>query len=168
MRLLQQEGWIPPVQPAGPAALTTPFRTKVALATFAAGKEVLQDVEWGGLTGFDDEGTTRLSPNAQARFVVLRVPSPLIWYYAGEHRTEIPVADRAAAEGGTIPVVSLDPLLPGFDVAAACVFPADDATAALFDSTPPTKDNLGHLRHFPNFGDARWVRPENVRVLQRL
>ncbi|RJO78429.1 hypothetical protein D5S18_05955 [Nocardia panacis] len=168
VRQQHEEVWIPPAQQAGPAALTTPFRTKVALATFAAGRETLQDVEWGGVTGFDDEGTTRVPDAAAARFIVLRVPSPVIWYDSGiQHRTDIPVQDRPAAAGGAIPVVNLDPSIPFYDVAAACVFPADDATAALFDGTRPTKDNLGLLRHFPNFTDARWVRPENIRILQR-
>ncbi|TWE21912.1 uncharacterized protein DUF4157 [Kitasatospora atroaurantiaca] len=167
-RVRQEEMWIPPVQQAGPAAMARPF-PRAALATFAVGRAILQDVEWGGLTGFDDEGTTKLTVPAdvQPRFIVMRVPSPLRWFYEGVHDTVIPVEERAAAEGGSIPVVNLDPSMPFADVSAACVFPADDDTAALFAAGPPTRDNLGHLRGRVNLQEARWVRPENIQVLGR-
>jgi hypothetical protein len=81
--------------------------------------------------------------------------------------SDIPVAQRNAAEGGPIPVVNLDDFNLFGDVHAACVFPADDVTDALFGTSPATKDNLQQIR-YPNFRRARWVRPGNVRVLQRL
>jgi len=166
-RMSTSMAWIQPRQPTGVSHLRTPFAI-VALGTFARGRETLQDVMWGGEFGFDDEGETTLGslPEGAFEFFILRVPTELIWYYGIEEVSTVPVQDRAAAEGGTVPVVGLDPHLRSFDVSAACVFPADVATDILFSPTPSTKDNLGQIRYV-NFGKARWVRPENIRVIRR-
>src|SRR6185437_5596806 len=103
------------------------------------GRAILQDVEWGGITGFDDEGTSPLRGGESARFLILRVPRVVAFYNGGvRYDVNVPVEQRAAHAGGSIPVVNLDPSLPGYDVSAACLFPADDTTDALFDSTTPT------------------------------
>jgi hypothetical protein len=149
-------------------ALRTPFPA-IALATFGAGRARLQHVAWGGVTGFDDEQELSLSVPADVRprFLVLRVPSTISWFHGRMQSSSVPVTSRTAADGSSIPVVDLDPVL-GWDVTAACVFPADRATDRLFGTTPATHDNLGQLRSYTNFRKARWVRPENVRVLRRL
>ncbi len=168
-REVTQETWIPPAAAPGIGSIQTPF-SRFATGTFA-GAAVLQNVEWGGIDGFDDEGTTNLQVPAgvQPRFIIL-TPPPVIRFFNGgfQHSVTIPVARQNAAGGGQVPVVSLDPDMPGFNVSAACVFPADDATDALFMTARATKDNLGQLRVYPNFGKARWVRPANIRVLDGL
>jgi hypothetical protein len=161
---LTQEIWIPPSAPASPALLRTPFRTS-GLGRFAANRTILQDVEWGGLTGFDDEGTTSLSNAASARFLVLSVPQRL-FFYNGTIRSDvdIPVEQRPPHAGPAIPTVNLDPRMPRYDVHAAALFPVDDDTDALFATAPATRDNLGQLDHYTNFGKVRWARPENLDI----
>jgi hypothetical protein len=160
--------WIPPIRPASVAVVRTPFRA-VAVGTFVAGRAQLQDVEWNGLSGFDDEGKTtlRLSEGLTPRFLILGLPKEFHWFYIVWHTSSLPLQERPAAEGGNVPVVALDPSMPFWNVAAAFVFPADDATDALFDTAPPTRDNLRHIRYV-NFSRGRWVRPENTKVLRRM
>jgi hypothetical protein len=126
----------------------------------------LQDVEWNGILGFDDEGTTRLKPAADATpaFIILDPPELLRWRNDGrEIKTKLP-REWQPAEGGKVPVVNLDPDIPFFHVTAAMVFPADDDTEELFETARATKDNLGQLSHYTNFRMVRWVRPENIRI----
>lgn len=163
-----QEVWIPPLVAPSVRDIRTPFPS-AALATFASGRTTLQDVEWGGITGFDDEGTSSLTGAAGARFLVLRVPSTLSFFASGSsHDVSIPVEERAAHAGGNVPVVNLDPSFPGSNVAAACLFPADDATASIFATARATRDNLGLLRGYPNFRRVRWARPEDIDVVERI
>jgi hypothetical protein len=164
-----QQIWIQLVIPPSVRDIRTPFPS-VALATFADGQSVLQDVEWGGITGFDDEGTSRLSLGQQSpRFLILRVPNKLHFFNGGIRvDVDIPITQRGAQSGGAIPAVNLDPTIPGFNVSAACVFPADDATDLLFAAAIATHDNLGQLDIYTNFGKVRWVRPEHVKVLQTI
>jgi len=165
---ITQHSWIPPIIAPSVKDLRTPFRS-IALATFADGRSVLQDVEWGGVSGFDDEGTSSIPIGVPSRFLILKVPDKIVFYNGGIRvEVNIPIVNRAAQAGGTVPVVDLDPYLPGFNVSAACIFPADDLTAALFAGTIPTHDNLGQLRTFTNFGKARWVRPENIKIQEFL
>jgi hypothetical protein len=166
MREITQTNWIPPTVTPSVRAVRTPF-PRVATGTFVAGRAVLQDVTWGGIRGFDDEGTSSLTVPAGhiPRFHVLQVPA-VMHFYNGSLRQEvnIPVEQRSAHSGGNIPVVNLDPYLPGFDTAAACIFPVDDDTDSLFDATVPTHDTTGQLRIYNNFGKVRWVLPENIDV----
>ncbi|HVU78836.1 MAG TPA: DUF4157 domain-containing protein [Gaiellaceae bacterium] len=162
-REIQQEIWVPPTTPVGPQYLRTPFRT-AALARFAAGRTTLQDVEWGGITGFDDEGTTSLADAASARFFVLRVPRSVSFDNGGiRYDVNVPVEERAPHAGAAIPTVNLDPVMPG-DVHAAALFPADEETDALFATAHATYDNLGQLDHYTNFDKVRWARPENLDI----
>ncbi|MET0463422.1 MAG: DUF4157 domain-containing protein [Chitinophagaceae bacterium] len=163
---ITQANWIPPQVAPSVRAIRTPF-PRVATGTFVTGRAILQDVNWGGITGFDDEGTSSLTVGAGQTpgFFILQVPS-VMHFFNGSIRQDvnIPVEQRSAHTGGNIPVVDLDPYLPGYDTTAACVFPADDETDRLFDATVPTHDTLGQLRIYNNFGKARWVLPENIDV----
>jgi hypothetical protein len=165
-REISQASWIPPVVAPSIRAIRTPF-PRAAAGTFVAGQAILQDVNWGGITGFDDEGTSSLSVQAgqTPRFHILQIPA-VMHFFNGSIRQEvnIPVEQRSAHSGGNIPVVNLDPYIPGYDTVAACVFPADDETDRLFDATVPTHDTLGQLQIYNNFGKARWVLPENIVV----
>jgi hypothetical protein len=165
-----QKYWIEPLLPLGIVGMQIPL-PKVAVATFAADRQYLQDVEWNGVFGFDDESETKLKvpPNITPQFFVLQPPSVIYWFnVAGRHQTSIPVLTKAASEGGAIPVVDLDPSIPFFHVTAGMVFPADDNTDALFASTRETTDDFNNLGTFVNFDRVRWVRPENTRVFRML
>lgn len=169
-RKFKEEVWIPPVIAPTARVIRKPFPS-YALATFVPGNAMLQQVEWNGILGFDDEGSSslKIGKNTEAKFLVLHVPEQINFLHAGSwYDVNIPNKMGSAQQGGSIPVVNLDPVLPGFNVSAACVFPADEFTAALFNRTRATKDNLGQLRNFVNFGKVRWVRPENIKVLQVL
>jgi hypothetical protein len=169
-RITTQEIWIPPAQPVGVAALRTPF-PPCAIGTFASGMARLQDVEWGGVTGFDDEGETTLrlvAGSTPAEFVILRPVATIHWFNgSARFTTDIPLVIRTTADGSDLTVVDLDPWVPG-KVSAAMVFPADDSTDQLFSQAPPTRDNLNQLRGYLNFAKVRWVRPENIRIVRRL
>ncbi|AMG31544.1 DUF4157 domain-containing protein [Grimontia hollisae] len=161
-----QTVWIPPIQRAATRALRTPF-PREELATFATGRAELQHVEWGGITGFDDESTHSLTlGNTSPRFYILRIPDELVFMNGSERvSVDIPITFRSAHQGGAIRVVNLDPAFPGYNVSAALVFPADNATERLFSQTPATRDNLRQLRSYTNIRKARWVRPENIQLL---
>ncbi|MCI0335949.1 MAG: PIN domain-containing protein [Acidobacteria bacterium] len=170
-RTSTQEIWIPPVQPVGVAALRTPFPPS-AVGTFASGAaSKLQDVEWGGVTGFDDEGETTLQLRAGStppEFVILRPPAVIHWFNGtARYNTDIPLVTRTTSDGSDLTVVDLDPWMPG-NVSAAMVFAADDATDHLFVQGPPNHDNLNQLRGYVNIGKLRWVRPEYICILRRL
>ncbi|NOX53130.1 MAG: hypothetical protein GXP27_01555 [Planctomycetes bacterium] len=163
--------WFPPQRRVGPAALRRPFPV-VATATFLPGRARLQDVKFGTLQGFDDEGVTTLPiPRggvAHYRFDILRPPSSVVFRdgpVVGP--MNIPVVTVSAGGGSQrIPVVDLDTTLGS--VKAAMVFPLNDVTARAFWAAPATAmDPPGAIRGFVNFDRIRWVRPENIRVLQK-
>jgi len=159
--------WRPPQQLASIVAISTPF-PRVAVGTFMSGLARLQDVEWAGVFGFDDEGQTTLNlpPGITPRFLILSLPKEFEWFIGTDRMTKsIPIELRKAGEGGNIPVVNLDPVIPFSNVAAACVFPADDTTKALFENTPATRDTTGQI-HYTNFTEVRWVRPENIKLIE--
>jgi hypothetical protein len=167
-----QEVWIPPIRPAGVAALRTPF-PPMAIGRFASGiASKLQNVNWGGVTGFDDESevTLRLvAGSTPAEFVILRPPAIINWFNGGiAMSTDIPLVTRTTAGGTDLTVVDLDPWIPFGTATAAMVFPSDDATDLLFRQAPATFDNLSQLRRYTNIGKMRWVRPENIRVSRRM
>ncbi|ODX28612.1 hypothetical protein BBM02_20405 [Vibrio parahaemolyticus] len=86
---------------------------------------------------------------------------------------DMPITFSSAHQGGAVRVVNLDSAFPGYNVSAALVFPADNATERLFShaterlfsQTSPTRDNLRQLRSYTNIRKARWVRPENIQLL---
>jgi predicted nucleic acid-binding protein len=162
-RSFTQETWIPPVQPAGVATLRTPFPPQ-AIGTFATAR--LQDVEWGGVTGFDDEGETTLNVSGSIELLILRPPSVIHWFNGTiRMETSIPLVARVTADGSTITAVDLDPWMPG-DVSAVPVFPINDAADRVLSQGRATHDNLNQLRVFVNFQKVRWVRPGNLRILR--
>lgn len=169
VREFKQEVWLPPSVTPSVRSIRAPW-PRAALATFREGTAQLQDVEWGGVTGFDDEGSSPLDvpEGLRPRFLVLQVPRTLTFFNGSVPvKVDIPIRTVPAAAGGSIPVVDLDPWVPFANVRAACVFPADDATQDLFGTARATKDNLNQLGIYPNFSRARWVRPEHVRVLPK-
>ncbi|EGR1392940.1 hypothetical protein BGM03_23295 [Vibrio parahaemolyticus] len=78
---------------------------------------------------------------------------------------DMPITFSSAHQGGAVRVVNLDSAFPGYNVSAALVFPVDNATERLFSQTSPTRDNLRQLRSYTNIRKARWVRPENIQLL---
>jgi hypothetical protein len=133
---------------------------------------MLQGVVWNGVSGFDDLWERKLEvPDIMTpSFLILKPPDKIRWWYqAGQNavvqmETEIPVVWRAAASGGKVPAVDLDPYMPFFSVAAAMVFPADDDTDDLVATRNPTQDNLGQLGRYLNVRQMRWVRAEHIRI----
>ncbi|MCB0112017.1 MAG: hypothetical protein KDE53_39105, partial [Caldilineaceae bacterium] len=160
--------WIPPLQPATVGTLQTPF-PKVGFGIFAVNAATLQDVEWGGVTGFDDDGQTRLQLPASpvARFILLDPPQTINWFWGRRLRqTSISIVHRRTAVGQhTVKAVDLDPRNPFGNVAAVPVFPYDTFTDRLFQTAPATRDNLNQLAQYSNIGKMRWVRPENIVVV---
>ena len=166
---IKQEVWIPPKQKPLTVNLRTPF-PMVAVATFAPGKAKVQGVEWSGKLGFDDGSHHKLSvpQGADVQMVVLRPPASITFPNGRwRHEESLPLVMRKTSDGTNIEVVDLDPVLP-WNVTAAMVFPANEATARLFRGTRTTKDNLRQLRFYTNFSRVRWVRPENLKILRKL
>ncbi len=165
-----QQVWIPPIVAPGVSAIRTPFPS-IALGTFAEGRAILQDVEWGGITGFDDEDTSslRLTPGQNPRFLILQVPPIVRFFNDGiRYDVNVPVEQRPTKLGAVVPVVNLDPVVPFSNVSAACIFPVDDATDEIFSSAKPTYDNRNQLGIYVNFGKVRWARPENIIIPSRI
>lgn len=146
--------WEQPKVASKPSELRTPFPKRV-LAGAPERTLVLQDVKWGP-DGFDDEGTSTVSVGQDGTFsfFVLAVPPRLALH-------TIPVRDRGAI-GGTVPAVNLDPDNP-FNVHAAAVFPANEATLHAFEQARQLEAEVP----FPplaNISLLRWVRPQYVRI----
>jgi hypothetical protein len=169
-RIIQNKKWIPPLRPASVTAYQTPFPV-VAIGTFAAGKTKLQEVSWSDVVAFDDERENSLTVPAGVtpKFLIMMPPKKFV-FNSSTLATDMPVEERSASEGGSIPVVNLDPVLQKLglgNASAACVFPADDDTANLFKATPSTTDPLYQIKAV-NFSIVRWVRPENIKVIHKL
>jgi len=180
--------WLKPKEPTDVSRLKLPLGTKVAgLATFVPGKEKLVRVKFSGPAGFDDKLSSRQSLDVPAgmtpRFYYLWPPDE-ISYFDGKMKT-VSVnwtfsddADESMAEinyvakaWSGIPVVKLDSWINpstwfGDDGAvAAMVWPADNSTANLFQTSSPTGDNYGFLAS-QSISLLRWIRPEFVRVIK--
>jgi hypothetical protein len=161
---VSQQLWIPPPQPVEAMPPKPPLPV-FGLATFSSRTPTLQDVEWSNLGGFDDEGTTRLTipEGIEARFFVLQIPAEVASVIPRERDPEIKKQLVPQELRGGIPVVRLDPTMPFFNVAAAALFPADQATADLFGMAPRTTQ-LGPLL-IEDFDLVRWARPEQIIML---
>jgi hypothetical protein len=175
---LFERHFIPPTRPLDAMQLHTPF-PKIGLATFVPGRERLQDVRFRGIWGFDDASETKLkvNPGTTPQFLFLEAPTSVA-FFNGRMRmeTDIELAWMYPAELSatpvksalTLPFVELDTtnwlFRPFFPTRAGMIFPADAATARLFQTTSPTGDK-GTLP-YPNMHLVRWVRRENVRLLR--
>jgi hypothetical protein len=151
--------------------MAVPF-PRFALARFVPGREAVQGVTWDGVQGFDQTVMVQALRDAgDARFYVLDFPSALaLRTTRGEVPDSVPRVLRSAHGGERIPVVDLDTLLPG-NVAAAFVFPANERALELFERTRGTEmDPTLHrlFAGYENFSMGRWVRPENIEVIERL
>ncbi|MEW8492464.1 MAG: hypothetical protein AB2604_01560 [Candidatus Thiodiazotropha taylori] len=161
--------WIPPRRRSNVGNLQKPFRV-VGRGIFPTNQAVLQDVEWGGITGFDDSGQTRLRlpTSPQPRFFILEPPQRIQWPHGRRIRTtDIPVITRRSNNGQNLKAVDLDPVIPIADTAAVPVFPVDNFTDRLFRTAAATQDNLRQLRFYLNINRVRWVRPNNIWVMGR-
>lgn len=173
LEISSQLTFIPPINPVDMRKLRTPF-TAYALGTFVSGKASLIRVAWKGVFGFDEAGDVKLGGDAEtARFLLLIAPNEITWFNGTDRNSaDVPLDWKAAGSvaphaSNQISVVDLD---RGFfnvgDDTAAMIFPADAPTARLFESVGPTRDSTGQIRTYVNFDKVRWVRPQNVYVLQ--
>ncbi len=97
---------------------------------------------WGGISGFDDEGSTKIKLRGSEKFYILTPPKLISWLNSSvKYSTKIPILYVSSGSGGNIPVVNLDPIMIG-NVKAAMVFPANAVTDNAFQSTKSTSDNL--------------------------
>ncbi len=168
-KMVSSERWYPPAQPVGVDQLPTPY-PKLALAGFAFGKAKLQDVEWNGTFGFDDEGETTLTTgNSIPSFFILKPPPEIKWVTSAwaTDRHSPPLLEVDTSKGGKITVVNLDPDLKFWGVSAAMVFPANEETWVIFQQGPETKGSTGQLGR-QNINKLRWVRPENLEIIRRI
>ena len=177
-QMLFERHFIPPTQPLDVMRLHTPF-PKIGLAAFVPGRERLQGVRFRGTWGYDDtsETTLKVSPGTTPQFLFLEAPSNVV-FFNGKMRmdTDIELAWMYPAELSatpvksplTLPFVELDTtnwlFRPYFPTRAGMIFPADNATARLFQTTAPTGDK--GVLPYPNMHIVRWVRRENVRLLR--
>ena len=177
-QMLFERHFIPPAQPLDVLQLQTPF-PRIGLATFVTGCEKLQGVRFRGTRGFDHTRETRLevSPGTGPQFLFLEAPANVV-FFNGSMRTvtDIELAWLHPAELSATPVksplslpfVELDTtnwfLRPIFPARAGMVFPADAATARLFQTTAATGDS--RVLPYPNMHLVRWVRCKNIRLLR--
>jgi hypothetical protein len=182
--------WHKPKAPLDVRRLRLPYGTTVAgLATFVPGKEKLVRVRfrtsWGG--GFDDRLHSRetldVPKGMTPRFFYLWPPEKINYRFGNGVSTQdidwaiSDDADESAAEidvtrklNKGIPVVKLDSHINpstwfSEGATAAMIWPADNATANLFQTTAATLDNNNYLGGL-GYRLVRWVRPEFVRVLK--
>jgi hypothetical protein len=177
--------WIKPRAPLDIKKLQLPVGTEVAgLATFVPGKEKFVRVDYSILGGFDDRTISRqilhVPEGMMPRFFYLWPPKYIAYMYNGFVRqadvdsTISGDADESAnvmikpLKG--IPVVKLDSHINpstwfSDGATAAMVWPADNSTANLFQTTRPTHDPNALLAG-SGYNMVRWVRPEFIRVLR--
>jgi hypothetical protein len=174
--IIPQSFWIEPRQPVDVTKLRAPF-PKDALATFVPGRATLMDVEWRGVTGFDDKGRRDLDvPDwLTPQFFVLRAPSKIRFWHGGggyPDTKELDLAGEWPAETVVkgppllVTTVELDSWINPRSKSAAIVFPANEATKWLFEKAPRTRDISGQLYAFNDLDLVRWVEPENMRILR--
>ena len=117
--------------------------------------------------GFDDEGNESIDqkkfPGVTPRFYVLDYLNMDDYFSYGNFRKSNPKTKGVTADGTTIPLFNMDPLLGSF-VKLAMIFPMDNATEKVFQKTTPTI-NWSRLSHLvPNFSRVRWVAAEDIRM----
>src|SRR5262249_55526389 len=148
--------WKRPKAPLDISRLKLPFGTTAAgIAAFLPGKEKVTKVKFSVLFGFDDRMRSRewldIPAGVTPRFLYLWPPNEISYFDSGANRYKTATVhwkfskepqwdavDFAAAFG--IPVVSLDSWINPNDTTVAMVWPADNATANLFQTTRATDD----------------------------
>ena len=182
--------WHKPKAPLDVRRLPIPYGTSAAgLATFVPGKEKLVRIRFrtsmGG--GFDDRMFSRetldVPKGMTPRFFYLWPPEKINYRDGNKISTQDidwTISDEADESGAAIdatrklqkgiPVVRLDSRVNpstwfSDGATAAMVWPADNATANLFQKTPATADPGNYLAGL-GYRLLRWVRPEFVRVLK--
>ena len=158
--------WIEARRPVNPPPPAPPFPA-VSLATFRSPNPTLIDVAWA-LTpfGFDDLGTMPLDvpPGFEPRFYVLKLPATM--------ESAVPSVANPGFERGAIaqttrdglPVARLDVYVPFDHDTAAAIYPADAATAAVFQGVPATR-HWRLLDCVPGFDLVRWVSVDQITVI---
>jgi hypothetical protein len=174
LTITHKKTFIEPTKAVDVRKVQTPF-TPYAIGTFVTGRARLMRVEWKGIFGFDEIGDVKLDvPTGMTpRFLLLVAPNEIEFLNGRiRHPTRVPVEWQDAASAAIhytrpISVVDMDRgvLNLGHDT-AAMIFPADNATARLFDGVGRMRDNKGQLT-FTNIGMLRWARPGNIHVLQK-
>lgn len=169
----EKVAWIPPATPIDPSKLPTPFPAE-ALATFVAGQDLVMDVKWRGLAGFDDAGETRLgvANRLEPLFLVLSAPTQ-IKFNNGllQHTANIDLIWEWPEESEVLKLLPLTTVQldaswrPFAHTSAAMVYPADEYTTALFSKAPPIKGTAGQL-YYKGLEHVRFVEPEHIRVLR--
>jgi len=166
-RKFAQELWLPPLEKSELNLARLPFPA-VARARFHLGNSAeakFQLVDFNVIGGFDDihEKSIKL-PNARnAEFVILRPPSEVFWYTKNGRQTlRVPLKTLPTANKNEIAVVDLDPYSP-FHAAAAMCFPVDDWAQTVFSVIRSTDGS--RILTYTNFGMIRWIRAENIHLL---
>lgn len=162
--------WIPPKQAPPPEVMYAPFR-KVAVAKFADIANIrFQKVSFAEIGGFDEKGqdekvdATRWKTIADDyRFIVMEMPSSVPYRDVAGHRDtmSVPLSARRT-RGGDVPVILLDD-----DTPAVAVWPVGENVQKLFSLMRPINDKEGRLM-ITNIRFVRWLRPEQVEVVQSL
>lgn len=169
----EKVAWIPPATPIDPSKLPTPFPAE-ALATFVAGQDLVMDVKWRGLAGFDDAGETRLgvANRLEPLFLVLSAPTQIKFNNGSlQHTANIDLIWEWPEESEVLKLLPLTTVQldaswrPFAHTSAAMVYPADEYTTALFSKAPPIKGTAGQL-YYKGLEHVRFVEPEHIRVLR--
>jgi hypothetical protein len=160
--------WIPAVQPAEATPEPAPYPA-VAHATFTSREPRLTTVGWTfwPFPGFDDVGgetVLDVPEGVEPRFFVLQVPAQVS---ATDHQaraqTHTAGIDQEIRNG--VPVVLLDEYVPGGNDAAAAIYPADAATARLFDTTPMLQNWASIVPHRTTLTRIRWVSADQIQLV---
>jgi hypothetical protein len=152
-----EEIWLPPVKAPKVSELSVPFPT-VARATFA-GKPARTDVWYDG-EAFHTYGEIPLAvpEGVTPQFLILKPPKSI-------GREDIPVSERSASSGESLPVVELKGL-PFTHETAVFVFPADEETNRILQQGPAVFVSAFFPNELANMSLVRWIAPQKIRVLK--
>jgi hypothetical protein len=172
--------WIPPKKPVDVSKLRTPWPA-IALGTFRQGKEKVTRVKFSFAFGFDDKMFSREWLNIPAgvtpKFLILSPPAKLDYFDPGakkwrkkdipqEYSKKMDTANASISDPfwRGIPAIELDSWINPGDATVVPVYPADNATAKLFQATAAT-DHGGLLSNL-RLELVRWVKPEFIRIIR--
>jgi hypothetical protein len=180
--MFSESVWVRPRKPVDAKKLPTPFPS-MGLATFAKGRAKVMGVEFSWAHGFDDTREKELDTSGGGipQFICLKIPDQIEVnkcgvfgasnYCADSYDVETTMVnprsvDSEALKGYRLKAVDLD--CSHFwcgSTKAVMVYPADEATEALFARTPKVNDKYGLLT-FYDFEHIRFVEPENIHLLR--